>query len=96
MANPEIKEYPNPNEDGSRMETGIVRFGDDWAGVFIRGDSAMGMAIYLNGARKALEAGHEVDFFTLAGLKSVENLLFSANEFGGNLDEKEDDEEPEG
>jgi hypothetical protein len=30
-----------------RAETGPMQFGDDWPGVFIRGDNAMGMAIAL-------------------------------------------------
>jgi len=29
------------------METGAVRFGDDWPGIFIRGDSALGNASIL-------------------------------------------------
>lgn len=31
----------------NRIETGPVRFGDDWAGVFIRGDNAFGYRIAL-------------------------------------------------
>ena len=31
-----------------RVETGPVRFGDDWAGVFIRGDEALGLALALD------------------------------------------------
>ncbi len=30
--------------EGGRVETGPVRFGDDWPGVFIRGDNAGGLA----------------------------------------------------
>lgn len=33
----EIRVLPAP-EDGQRVETGPVRFGDDWAGFFVRGD----------------------------------------------------------
>lgn len=28
-------------ESGKRPETGVMQFGDDWPGVFIRGDNAM-------------------------------------------------------
>ncbi len=30
-----------------RVESGAVAFGDDWAGVFIRGDEAFGLLMYL-------------------------------------------------
>lgn len=39
----------------SRPETGSMRFGDDWTGVFIRGDSAAGYAIALEEVLAALE-----------------------------------------
>ena len=43
-----------PPSSGSRVETGVVQFGDDWPGVFLRGDNAayFGMALeqLLNGA----------------------------------------------
>jgi len=31
----------------SRVETGPLKFGDDWTGVFIRGDNALSWASYL-------------------------------------------------
>lgn len=37
-----------------RMETGVLRFGDDWPGVFIRGDHALHYALYLRGVVKQL------------------------------------------
>ena len=37
----EIKKIPY---DQSRIETGVVQFGNDWPGVFIRGDEALGLA----------------------------------------------------
>lgn len=33
--------------DKSRPETGAMQFGDDWPGMFIRGDNALIMAITL-------------------------------------------------
>ena len=33
--------------DGDRVETGPIRIGNDWTGVFIRGDDALPMAMYL-------------------------------------------------
>lgn len=34
-----IQTLPQP-ENQPRIETGVVQFGDDWPGVFIRGDNA--------------------------------------------------------
>jgi hypothetical protein len=38
--------------DGTRPETGPIQFGDDWPGIFIRGDNAMGYANLLEEAAK--------------------------------------------
>jgi hypothetical protein len=35
-------------DSGERVETGAVQFGDDWPGVFIRGDHALYYALCLN------------------------------------------------
>ena len=50
MAN--IREIPFPNAGGPtpdgtepRVETGAVRFGSDWPGLFIRGDEAHNLAL---------------------------------------------------
>lgn len=37
-----------------RVETGAIRFGEDWPGVFLRGDYALPMAQYLTIALDAL------------------------------------------
>jgi hypothetical protein len=37
----EVRELPAPTDGKGRVETGATRFGDDWPGVFIRGDNAM-------------------------------------------------------
>lgn len=34
-------------EADPRIETGVVQFGQDWPGVFIRGDNAYGMRVSL-------------------------------------------------
>lgn len=33
----------------ARVETGAVQFGEDWPGVFIRGDHAFSLCAYLDG-----------------------------------------------
>lgn len=39
-----------PAVEGDRVETGPVQFGDDWPGVFIRGDNAFGYVMELQNA----------------------------------------------
>lgn len=34
-------------EPAKRVETGVVQFGDDWPGIFLRGDDALPRAFYL-------------------------------------------------
>lgn len=41
----------------SRVETGVVQFGEDWPGVFIRGDNALGYALALEAALEAAALG---------------------------------------
>lgn len=38
-----MRKLPEPQDNLGRVETGTTQFGDDWPGVFIRGDNAMGM-----------------------------------------------------
>jgi hypothetical protein len=47
------------NEQSPRVETGTVRFGDDWPGVFIRGDDARALAQVLRYClRESARQGH--------------------------------------
>lgn len=68
-------EKPEP-----RVETGVMKFGDDWPGVFIRGDDAFACAealqTLLDKARKDLstiEGSHDLASFT--AVLSLEPLL---------------------
>ena len=36
-----VRHLPAPTDGQGRVETGAVKFGDDWAGLFIRGDNAI-------------------------------------------------------
>ena len=38
-----------PKQDG-RVETGPTKFGDDWSGIFIRGDDCLSFSICLENA----------------------------------------------
>ncbi len=55
-------------EGFTRIETGAVQFGDDWPGVFIRGDHAGYYAMQLRNAAEIMECndpGHVMDAMTL-------------------------------
>lgn len=63
-----------------RLETGTVQCGDDWPGVFIRGDQAMHYAMVLETMIEQL--GAAVDFparLALEELTALTRLLAGAN-----------------
>jgi hypothetical protein len=43
----DVRKLPAPDDGAGRVETGPTQFGDDWPGVFIRGDNAMYYAMIL-------------------------------------------------
>lgn len=45
MGTNDVRIFPEQRE---RVETGVIRFGDDWPGVFIRGDNAAHFAMTLS------------------------------------------------
>jgi hypothetical protein len=53
-----MKKHQKIPLDGARPGTGPMQFGDDWPGVFIRGDDAMG---YASALRRAIERPVEAD-----------------------------------
>lgn len=57
-----------------RVETGVVQFGEDWPGVFIRGDNAGYYAMAL----KDILARTPLDFFDKTALKGLQQLLAEA------------------
>lgn len=57
--------------EGERVETGPVQFGDDWPGVFIRGDHCLWYANMLYCAVRMQEPGP----FCLKTLESLRVLL---------------------
>lgn len=67
----EIRKLPAQAE---RVETGPVQFGDDWPGVFIRGDNAAYYAMLLG----QVIAGQVSDPITLAVLEGLRRDLASA------------------
>lgn len=61
----------------SRVESGPVRFGDDWAGLWLRGDNCLAYALAL----RALKAD-KADAFAVAGVDGLITALESTNERG--------------
>lgn len=57
-----------------RPETGPMRFGDDWTGIFLRGDSAMGYRASLLMAQECLEGRYKT------ALQGLIDLLGKADE----------------
>jgi hypothetical protein len=53
-------DYPNTGGGGTgehpRVESGAVQFGDDWRGLFLRGDHCMELVLNLKAVLTALEA----------------------------------------
>ena len=68
----------NLPEQSPRVETGTVKFGDDWTGVFIRGDNAFG---YAQSLRALVVRSHpSVDPITISIARGLLNLLESSVE----------------
>jgi hypothetical protein len=72
---PSLTEVPEL-ESGHRPETGPMQFGPDWPGLFIRGDNAMGYAMYVAHAIQLLPAD---SWPAKSGLQSLLSDLRSCN-----------------
>lgn len=61
-------------DEKNRVETGVIQFGDDWPGLFIRGDNALGLSLAIEAVMYG-KAGpfeqYEVEEF-LRKLRSVD------------------------
>lgn len=66
-----------------RPETGAMRFGDDWTGVFLRGDSACWYAHLLGMALQSLKDGRTLDPITLMQLQGLANTLYGCQHHTG-------------
>jgi hypothetical protein len=58
-----------------RVETGPIKFGDDWAGIFIRGTNALHYAAMLEWVAKQAE-----DPLQRESVKELRELLLSCDE----------------
>lgn len=63
-----------------------MRFGDDWTGIFIRGDNAFGHAIGLQQILFCLETGRPLATYHALMLKSLRELLMKSNEHAEGFD----------
>lgn len=61
----------------SRPETGPMQFGDDWRGIFIRGDTAGWMAMKLKSLLD--DSGGWLDAVEMAEMWSLQSLLASSD-----------------
>jgi hypothetical protein len=62
-----------------RTETGYIQFGDDWRGIFIRGDNAYAMALTIHLAMQALE-GRDDQTGTYKQLEGIQLFLSKVNQ----------------
>lgn len=62
-------------EQKKRVETGVIQFGDDWPGVFIRGDNAF---YYAMNIRQALQDS-KLDPLVEVALKGLLDTLEASN-----------------
>lgn len=67
----EIRKFPTA--EGGRVETGPIQFGDDWPGIFLRGDNAFGYALALQEAMETIPEG-----FNKIQIRSLCKLLGEA------------------
>jgi hypothetical protein len=58
-----------------RVESGPIQFGDDWPGIFLRGDEANAMSFYLLSIIERIEKHEEIDPLSTMYLKGLANML---------------------
>lgn len=68
----ELREFP---KEEKRVETGPVRFGDDWPGLFIRGDNAIIAGAHLEACCRHMESGHALPPMEMHKLRNLAGLL---------------------
>jgi hypothetical protein len=73
MKKSDVRQLP---EQEQRVETGVVQFGDDWPGVFIRGDNAFNFAIHL---KIMIDRVDDTDPINKMTVESLLDLLGASN-----------------
>lgn len=64
----------------NRPETGNMRFGDDWTGVFFRGDCAGPLGMYLGQAISMIERGFYPPAQIIGQMKRLQRTLQACDE----------------
>jgi hypothetical protein len=62
-----------------RVETGAIRFGDDWPGTFIRGDDSFHLRLALEEAIFELEKRQDASLLLIMTLKEFAKVLDECN-----------------
>ena len=62
-----------------RIETGVVQFGDDWPGVFLRGDTACHYAVVIQQVIDNVDKNGYIDALDVVILRSLAGLLGSCD-----------------
>lgn len=70
---------PLPAGIDGRMECGPVQFGDDWPGVWLRGDYAMAHAMYVEQAADRIEAADPLGWMDAMYLRGLAKQLRSCD-----------------
>lgn len=68
-----IQMIPHDRKTLGRVETGSVQFGEDWPGLFVRGDNCMGYAMNVAMLEHALQDND--DIMVLMALRSLKSLF---------------------
>lgn len=63
-----------------RQETGPMKFGDDWTGLFIRGDNAMYYGVCLEDVLESLDGAPRPGPIQIAALRGLLSDLYSSRE----------------
>lgn len=67
-----------------RPETGPMKFGDDWTGLFIRGDNAAAYAMYLDDVLNSISRGEKPSPIYCACLRGLQCTMGQSRE-GANV-----------
>ncbi|HKZ77892.1 MAG TPA: hypothetical protein VJ124_06170 [Pyrinomonadaceae bacterium] len=66
-----VRQLPAPIDGKGRVETGAVKFGDDWPGLFIRGDNTITLRRRINDLLDYLPAEELQNNWSLAMLRMI-------------------------
>ena len=88
-----VIDYPNnggdsPGGAAPRVETGAVQFGNDWPGLFVRGDEAICLALYIGLLEPHLKALLETQRMSSVDRDHVDTALSTLSEIRRIIDEE--------